>query len=199
MNPDETKLALWLDDELSGAELSEMNSWAAKQPEQLAAREELRSFRKMISENIPESEEPPYPEFFNSRVTQGIRDLQTAESESMQPAAAKKSGVFWRSWLLPVTACAGMAFAFMIGKQSNQPSQPLAILPALSPAVYTPEDGVEAQWFSSNTADATVILLQGISDIPDSMDFSKTVYVPSAREADRTATREAESDGAATQ
>ena len=44
-NPDEAKLAMWLDDELQGEELAAMEAWAGSQPEQLAAREEVRRWR----------------------------------------------------------------------------------------------------------------------------------------------------------
>lgn len=183
-NPDETKLALWLDDELTGDDLAAMDAWAAQLPEQLAAREELRSFRKMMAAALPSSEEPPYPDFFLSRVNQGIRDLQAAE-RTAAPAAASRP--FWRSWLMPVAACAGMVLAFGIGRNTTDPGKPLAVVPQVSPVVYTPEEGVNAEWFASTNAGATVIVLQGVSAIPDSTDFSETVYVPTASEADRTA------------
>jgi hypothetical protein len=186
-NPDETKLALWLDDELTGKELAEMDAWAAHQPEQLAAREELRAFRRMISENLPASEEPPYPDFFQSRIHQGIREIQARDhAAALAPVADGARGSFWRSWLLPAAACAGMVLAFGIGKQTREVGRTAAAPPA-EPMVYTPEEGVNAEWFSSSKAGASVIVLQGISAIPDSMDFSETVYVPMEREADRTA------------
>jgi hypothetical protein len=187
-NPDETRLALWLDDELTGADLAEMEAWAATRPEQLAAREELRSFRKMMAANLPASEEPPFPDFFLSRVNQGIRDLQAAEA----PAKSAETAPFWKSWLMPLAACAGMVLAFGIGKRSNEPAGALTVVPAVSPVVYTPEEGVDAEWFASTGAGANVIVLQGVAAIPDSTDFSETVYVPTVSESDRTATREAE-------
>ena len=76
------KLALWLDDELSGEELVKMDAWAANEPDQLAAREELRSFRKMMSENVPAEEELPYPDFFLSRIHQGIREIESRGNKS---------------------------------------------------------------------------------------------------------------------
>ena len=100
-NPDEAKLALWLDDELAGAELAEFETWALGQPEQLAAREETRRWRAMIGAALPASEEPPFSDFFNSRVAQAIRE-QTPRA----PVAAKRPA-FWKSLLLPVAACAG--------------------------------------------------------------------------------------------
>jgi hypothetical protein len=38
-----------------------------------------------------------------------------------------------------------------------------------------------------------------VSAIPDATDFSETVYVPTARESDRTATRETETSDSAKQ
>jgi hypothetical protein len=192
-NPDETRLALWLDDELTGTDLAEMDAWAATRPEQLAAREELRSFREMMAANLPASEEPPYPDFFLSRVNQGIRDLQAAEA----PAKPSASVPFWKSWIMPIAACAGMVLAFGIGKRSNDAPAALTVVPAVAPVVYTPEDGVDAEWIAS--ADANVIILEGVSAIPDATDFSETVYVPTASESDRTATRETETSDSAKQ
>lgn len=194
-NPDETRLALWLDDELTGADLAEMDAWATANPEHLAAREETRTFRKMMATHLPASEEPPYPDFFLSRVNQGIRELQHANVPA-QPAA---SVPFWKSWLMPLAACAGMVFAFSVGKRSGDAAGSLAVAPPASPAVYTPEEGVNAEWFSSARADANVIVLQGVNAIPDSTDFSETVYVPTSREIDRTATRETETKDSAKQ
>lgn len=185
-NPDETRLALWLDDELVGMELAEMDTWAADKPAQLAAREDLRGYREIMAKNIPASIEPPYPDFFLTRVNQGIRDIQDAEEKAAAPVVAP-ARLFWRSWLMPAAAFAGMVFAFGIGKQSREPAANLTAAPSLVPVVYTPEDGVDGEWFASSNAGATVIVLEGVSAIPDSTDFSETVYVPTARESDRTA------------
>jgi hypothetical protein len=194
-NPDETRLALWLDDELTGTDLSEMEAWAATRPEQLAAREDLRSFRNMMAANLPASEEPPYPDFFLSRINQGIRDLQ-ATAMPAKPTAAVS---FWKSWVMPIAACAGMVLAFGIGKRSNEAAGALTVVPSVSPVVYTPEEGVGAEWFASTGAGANVIVLEGVAAIPDSTDFSETVYVPTVSESDRTATREKETSDSAKQ
>ncbi len=197
--PDETKLAMWLDDELAGAELADMNTWAAAHPEHLVARDELRKFRDMLTQNVPASEEPPYPDFFLTRINQGIRELES------RPVAAVQSGnrSFWKSWFMPIAACAGMVLAFSIGKQSSTKEAPIAIDESsksdTTPLVYTPEAGVFAEWVPTEQANASVILLKGVTAIPDSTDFSETVYVPTARESDRTATLEPDSTENSTQ
>jgi hypothetical protein len=199
MNPDETKLALWLDDELGGSELAEMNAWSATRPEQLAARERLRKFRGMLAENLTASEEPPYPDFFLTRINQGIREMEAASP----PSAKTRAGSFWRSWLMPVAACAGMVLAFSIGRQSgvreNSVGKKEAPQTMTAPMVYTPEEGVFAEWIPSPQNHTSVILLKGVSAIPDSTGFSETVYVPTSRESDRTATFESGSAETSTQ
>lgn len=185
-NPDEATLALWLDDELTGSELAAVEAWASGQPEQLAAREEVRRWRAMIASAIPAAEEPPFPDFFNSRIQQSI---QVPVQKVAAPAVTARP--FWKSWLMPVTAFAGMALAFWVGKQSHPVTEydvsnaPRAI--PVEPMVYTPEKGVNAEWFTSSKASATVIVLNGVSAIPDTTDFSETVYVPMDREIDSTA------------
>ena len=184
-NPDEATLALWLDDELTGDELAAVESWASTQPDQLAAREEVRQWRALVTRTIPAAEEPPYPEFFNSRVLQAIR-----ESEP-KPAISKKRPFSWNSWLMPLAACAGMVLAFWVGKKSGTvPDYDVAGAPKaipVEPVLYTPEKGVDAEWIADTRASATVIVLSGVAAIPDSTDFSETVYVPTDREIDSTA------------
>jgi len=180
-NPDETKLALWLDDELTGAELAEMDAWAATQPDQLAARDELRKFRGMLAEGIPASEEPPFPDFFLTRIHQGIRE---SEPLSASPAKTGRTG-FWKSWLMPMAACAGMILAFSIGKQTGTKEKTIILLEdsqPMAPLVYTPEEGVVAELVPGSDDRASVILLKGVTAIPDSTDFTQTVYVPSRKE-----------------
>lgn len=184
-NPDEATLALWLDDELTGEELSAVEAWAAGQPDQLAARDEVRRWRAMLSAALPAVEEPPFPDFFNSRVMQGIRD------SAPKPVTAKP--MRFRNWLMPLAACAGMALTFWIGKESQRPVEPVYNVAGapraipVDPLLYTPEKGVDAEWFASDNASATVIVLNGVAAIPDSTDFSATVMIPTADDIDFTA------------
>ncbi len=185
MNPDEATLALWLDDELTGAELASVEAWAKERPDQIAAREEIRRWRATISAAIPATEEPPYPDFFNSKVLQAIRE------QTSKPLIPQKKPSFWKSWLMPMAACAGMALTFWVGtKSASTPDYDVAGAPRaipVEPVLYTPETGVNAELFASKEASATVIVLNGVTAIPDATDFSETVYVPMDREMDSTA------------
>lgn len=183
-NPDEATLALWLDDELTEAEQASVEAWAVGRPEQIAAREQVRRWRVTLNATIPASEEPPYPDFFNSKVLQSIRE----QSPKIAPA---KTPFSWKSLLMPMAACAGMVLTFWAGTQIDSTPEidvtgaPRAI--PVEPLVYTPENGVNAEWFASTKASATIIVLNGVTAIPDSTDFSETVMLPGEREFDFTA------------
>ncbi|MEX1115761.1 MAG: hypothetical protein WEB53_10965 [Akkermansiaceae bacterium] len=183
--PDEAKLALWLDDELEGEDLASFEAWVTSQPEHLAAREEVRRWRALMASAIPAFEEPPYPDFFNSRVIHAIREQQpkVVVSAHRRP--------FWKSLLMPVAACAGMVLAFWVGAKSQNTSPEYVVDGApraipVDPLLYTPETGVDAEWFTSE-ASSMVIVLNGVRAIPDTMDFTATSYVPNERESDSTA------------
>lgn len=181
--PDDTTLALWLDDELEGEELTQVEAWASKHPEQLAAREEIRRWRQMISASLPASEEPPAADFFNERIQHAIR-----EANHKIPAATHM--ISWHRLWMPIAACAGMALTFWLGMTTHNGKQQAPILaqaplPTELPYIYTPEHGVDAKSFDS--AGATVIVLSGVDAIPDAIDFSETASSSTSHPIDSTA------------
>jgi hypothetical protein len=191
-NPDEATLALWLDDELQGDELAAVEAWAAGHPDQIAAREEIRQWRRLIATNVPAAEEPPYGELFNGRVARAIR-----EPHPESPAIVRHR-FSWQSWVMPLAACAGMVFAFWLGMKTQSapaiPEYDVAGAPRaipVGPIIYTPDGDVEAEWFASSDAAATVIVLNGVEAIPDEMDFSKSAALPEGGEINSTADRQA--------
>lgn len=193
INPDETRLAMWLEDELHGEELTAFEASIAGRQELHAARAEARRWRKMMATAMPSSEEPPYPEFFNHRVARSIRELEARPADTSKPAV----GFSWRNWFMPLAACAGMAFAFWLGGKQTGGLREIDVTGApraipVEPILYTPERGVSAEWFASNEASATVIVLNGVDAIPDATDFSETVYLKREREIDSTAALDSE-------
>jgi hypothetical protein len=184
--PDDTTLALWLEDELHGEDLAHVEAWAIDHPEQLDARNEIRRWRKMIAAEFSATEEPPAAEFFNERIIHSIRLGQQKKTTHV---------VSWYRWLTPLAACAGMVLAFLLGMtihkdtptpQVNHAPKP----PSALPIIYTPEQGVNAEWFTSTDASATVIILNGVDSIPDDVDFSNTASINNSREIDSTASTE---------
>jgi hypothetical protein len=193
-NPDDTMLALWLDDELHGEELAAFESKAANRAEMLAAREEVRRWRAMIAAVLPAAEEPPYPDFFNTRVERAIR------TQAPIPAVVPKRWFFRQSVFMPLAACAGMVLAFWLGAQTHTSPPEVGVVEGgpgaipVEPFVYIPESGVKAERFASSSASATVIVLKGVAAIPDATDFSKTTSQIQNRKMDSTAELETDSN-----
>ncbi|MBC8128679.1 MAG: hypothetical protein H8M99_16190 [Gloeobacteraceae cyanobacterium ES-bin-144] len=184
--PGEEKLALWLEDELHGEEFTAVETWATDHPEKLAARAEIRRWRELIASSVPASDEPPYADFFNSRIMSAIRHPVSKEV----PVLKKQNS--WRTWFMPLAASFGMALAFWLGSHRQQGSPEIDVAGApkaipVEPILYTPDNGVKAHLFNSVGAAATVIVLDGVAAIPDSTDFSSTAMWREKHEADATA------------
>ncbi|MGA0845467.1 MAG: hypothetical protein ACO3RV_02930, partial [Luteolibacter sp.] len=181
--PDENTQALWLEDELQGDVLAAVEQWAAGQPEMVAAREEVRRWRATMASSLPSEVEPPYPDFFNHRIRKEILGKPRLASAEARPSHP------WRTWLLPLAACIGMAFTFWMGTRQAGPIEydvtgaPRAI--PVDPILYTPENGVEARWLEVADGRGTLIVLDGVAAIPDDVDFSRTAYIQRDDEADR--------------
>lgn len=174
---DETLLARWLEDELTGPELASFEAAIRGDEELCTLRRTVRALRQDLPALIPAVEEPAYPDFFNSRVEKAIRGLASEKA----PPASRRAWSLGR-WWLPGAAIAGMMLAFWLGTQANPrhglvvAPPPVQVMP--EPGLYTPERGVAAEWFASEEAQATFIVLEGLDAIPDSTDFSQTAGLP---------------------
>ncbi len=164
--PDETMLTLWMDGKLEGDELQRVEAWVQAHPELLAERDTVQAMSAAIRRHVPGSIEPPYPEFFNKHVLRRIGD----DAVSSAAAPARRQNGFWRWFAMPVAAAA-MVVCFYIGTQVSEPAEITAPVVAQTGSVYTPDGNVSADMFKSTDAQATVIVLEGLDDIPDELDM----------------------------
>lgn len=172
--PDEEVLALWVEDELQGPEATAVDAWAATQPEWLEHREQARQMKSLLRAHLPAAEEPPYADFFNSRISREIvRESQAGTPETAPAFRASSRRSFWQ-WFLPATAVAGMVLCFWAGTRLVPDAAHAAPL-TVAPVLYTPEKGVSADYVASK--DAMVIVLDGVSAIPDSFEIPETASV----------------------
>lgn len=166
--PDETTLTLWMDGQLEGEDLQHMEAWAQQHPELLAERDAIQAMSQNIKDAVPNSVEPQYPDFFNQRIMNAIQETSTPA-----PAAQKSSGSFWR-WLAAPLAAGAMALCFYLGTQVSTQDTGAAgqSLATVSPTVYTPDSGVQADIFVDTEQAATVIVIEGLQDIPDDLEMA---------------------------
>ena len=195
--PKDITLTQWMDGELEGEELHSVEAWAQEHPELLKERDAVHAMSMSIREHVEADVEPPYPDFFNQKI------LRAIEEEEVAVVTQEEKGVrgFWQWLTAPIAipvAMVAMVLCFYLGTQvDNHPSAydgpSMVAVPTSAGSVYTPDGAVSAVIFKSDKAEATVIVLEGLNDIPDDLEMAGGPSVVSegtmmihAEEVDRT-------------
>jgi len=173
--PDEHTLNRWLRGELEGEELRKVDAWANDNAGDLDSEFKCDigwdALGADFMQAIPASEEPPYPEFFNSKIQQSIQ-ADVLEQAAPVPVNAEPS--IWQKlrWMVLPTAAAA-AIAFYAGSQMTQPATPAGDSPGIVSyeRVYVPDSDVVAAFSESDRA--TEIVLEGLHPISDELDIVK--------------------------
>ncbi len=174
--PDPADLTLWIDGELDGDELARVEAWVKDHPEYIAEREAVHAMQSEIRANIPASVDPPHADFFNQRILRAIENERLhgpeREVELGFGSLSAVAGKFGR-WLALPTAAVAMLLCFYMGTQVSQVSDPVAPIVKVSakPAIYMPDGNVRANILSPDHTGATVIVLEGLEDIPDDFEL----------------------------
>jgi hypothetical protein len=158
-NPADETIILWLEDELSDSELPAMEKWAKNQPDFLAKRDSLRVWCSQLKSVIPSDSEPPYADFFQTKLLRSIEESQDIDENKKGEILTTP---FWRKLILPFTVAAALGLAFLGGTKFQNINHSANTL-----VIYTPEKGVNAEYFSDSPSNATVIVLNGVDAISD--------------------------------
>ncbi len=163
-NPDESTIQRWLKGELEGNELKQMEAWAEENATELEAKMGWDALGDEISQALPSEQEPPYADFFNERVKHHAVEL-------VETSPLTKASPLWKrfNWILTPAAVAGMAFCFYLGTRIDQEATAMEQAVAVLEEVYTPASGVHSEVIISG--DSTVIVLDGLDEIPDTLDI----------------------------
>jgi len=184
--PNEEILRSWLDGELEGEELQNMEAWAevhaAELDEEFKCEIGWNVLNGDIVDSLPTSVDPPYPEFFNTKLKQAILKEESLKQPVKMSETVVHSGVssFWQKFRLMI-APAGIAalVAFYAGTQmrADQPSGKIETV-TVDNSIYVPVSGVVAEVSSSE--DATEIVLKGLAPISDDLDIAAGETSPGA-------------------
>ncbi|MFC4994477.1 hypothetical protein [Rubritalea tangerina] len=160
--PDKSTIQAWLNGELEGNALREMEAWAEENADQLEKEMGWEGLSEELVEHVPADEEPPYAEFFNERVRHHAIELAASNEE-----VAEKASLWAKfQWLFAPAALAGMALCFFLGTRVEPKGQEVA---AVLDGVYTPVSGVSSEVIVAG--ESTVIVLEGLEEIPESLDI----------------------------
>jgi len=167
--PDEKTLNSWLEGELEGDALRKVEAWAEAHAGDLDAEFKCEIGWNALNDeklsSLSESVEPPYPEFFNSKIQQSISGEISNDDHVVAPS-------FWQKLRLVVAPAAIAALvAFYAGTQMRNASPTQnGIVATEESSVYVPHSGIIAA--VSDTGDATEIVLDGLTPISDDLDIA---------------------------
>ncbi len=116
------KLQAFLDGELEGEELRQVEALCSKDPAAKALLAELKMTRDLLAVGEPAIQLPESREFYWSKIQRGIVAAERADSASK---AVETRDVWWRRWLMPAGALATLVLAvWLAGTQSGLVSAP---------------------------------------------------------------------------
>ncbi|MBK1834061.1 anti-sigma factor family protein [Roseibacillus ishigakijimensis] len=169
----EELIVRWMDGEtFSAAEQREVDQLLTAEPELAGMKEGHARLRTELQAAFTPSQDVPYGDFFQTKLEQAIRD-----SEADRRPVEKSLRASWREslrwWLAPV-ALGAMAVAFLAGiRVGHQPTAREIVTTEIrpEPVIYIPEGGVTANVVKSDAAGTSVIVLDGLQPIPDSIDL----------------------------
>jgi len=167
----------WIDGQLTDDERAIVDAAVKDDPSLLQEMESIRGVGIQLKEHFPASEEPPYPEFFNTQLMRRIAEEEKA------PARPAKKSPWWEklSWgWIPASGLA-MALAFFAGTKLQKSAAEEVRAVASLPSVYTSQDSHEAEVIANESGEVSLIVMKGLDAIGDDVDFfsvSTSAVVP---------------------
>jgi len=170
-NRKEELMTLWMDEALSPDNRREWEPYLVEHPELEAEREEYLRLRNELRAVLPAEVEPPYPDFFNTHLMRQIRE----EERVVKLAGSAGMRGWLMPWLAPAAAAAVVA-AFIAGREfGGTKENAVAVVPTeMAPVVYSSLSTVDVRTWENLDEGVTVIVLEGLDEIPSSVDLMKT-------------------------
>jgi len=172
----EELLSKWIDQCLSPAEQVEVDAALKDDPSLLAEVESLRALGSGLKAEFPVSQEPPYPDFFNTQLMNKIGQIAKEDTSSAPAPAAAADKLPWYSRIglgwLPASALAAVLAFFAGTKMDKSPEVITVAQVADLPTVYAPGQKHDARIISDSSGEVTAIVMSGLDAIGDDVDFA---------------------------
>ncbi len=160
-NLDEQELTRWLDGEMNAVETAAFEARLQLDPGLRAEAELMRQLCADVKAHFPKVEDVSHPEFFNSQILERIGELERAEIRQQE----KRSP--WLAWLhRPWLVVAGAAAVIILVAQVMFQPDSTADDATTVQSTYAPNGNIQPRTYHSNDANATVLELDGLEDIP---------------------------------
>ena len=150
----------WLDGEMPAAERTAFERELAGDPELQAEVESARHLSAMLKQELPAEMSIPHADFFNSQIQVRLSQIEAEERRSAPVAASPWLGWLRTPWLIGAAAVVVALLAVWQDRAPNSESNTLVM------STYAPNPKVVVNAFHSEAAEATVLMLEGLEELP---------------------------------
>ena len=175
---EEELITRWIDGELEDADVREL---LEKYPELRKEKARADEMREMLQKELETGEKIPYPDFFNHQIRRRIEEEKTAVSTSKDYEEMSEKQLF--PWFTLSRNVAALALLVLVGIFIAVAYFDVRDHGTKIVSTYTPSPGVEATAFYSDQANASVLMLDGLKELPASYEIKgqqAMSYDPSA-------------------
>jgi anti-sigma-K factor RskA len=151
----------WLDGELSPTERAAFEQRLASDPELRAEAEAGRQLSQLLKRELPAEMPVPHADFFNSQIQVRLSQVEADERRTAKATPAGwLNGLRW-PWLVGAAAAAVITIALLRTEGPVSSSTDTLVR-----STYAPNPKVVVSSFHSDEAEATVLMLDGLEELP---------------------------------
>jgi anti-sigma factor RsiW len=158
--PEDHDLIRWIDGEMNEAERAAFEKRLEAEPE---LKEMAKSFEQVgdtLRGEFPKSLPLPHEDFFNSQIQVRIAQMEAEQERAAKPAAASWMDAFRLPWLAAAAAMV-VALVAVLNRPGEQTSDVTQVL-----STYAPNPEVVVRSYEDAEAQATVLMLDGLPELP---------------------------------
>ena len=158
--PEDHDLIRWLDGEMNETERTAFEERLESEP---ALKSMAQSFEKMgdsLRTQFPKDRPMPYADFFNSQIQVRIAQMEGDEERATPSARASWREIFRLPWLAAAAAIV-VAMVAVFNQPGSVRSDVTQVL-----STYAPNPDVVVRGYEDADAQATVLMLDGLPDLP---------------------------------
>jgi len=163
MNPthDEENLIRWLDGEMDEAEKARFEARLSAEPALNAEAMKLQQLGGLLKEHLPQPGDIPNPDFFNAQIQRSIEEMRQTERRVARPELEHRGVLGWLRlpWLIAGASATIALFVLMKPQVSTGGSTEIV-------RTYAPDPGVHVRVVAAPEANATVLMLDGLPELP---------------------------------
>ncbi len=152
----------WLDQEMPAAERAAFEQRLQSDPALRAEVDSARQLSEMLKNGLPAEMPVPHADFFNSQIQVRLAQMDLDEQRAT-PASRRGTWLEWlRSpWLFGAAAAAAIAVLLLADRGSPPSASDTLVM-----STYAPNPKVMVNAYHSDEADATVLMLDGLDELP---------------------------------